>query len=374
MTETPQRKAEHIDIVVNENVDFDISNGLDDVKLIHHAVPELSLEEISTDVCVLGKHLAAPIMIAAMTGGHPAAYRVNSSLSEVAEAFKIGFSLGSQRAALEDSRFEYTYRIAREKAPTALIFGNIGVPQLLDDPVGKAMRAIEMVNADALAIHLNPLQEALQLEGETNYSKALQSIEEVARGVQTPTIIKETGSGLSREVVRKLARTGISGLDVGGAGGTSWAAVEYYRAKRAGDPLRSKVCKTFWNWGLPTAVAICESRCEVGEDMLIIASGGIRNGLQIAKALALGANLVGIAAPFLRILVHEGIESVINYIKQLVFELKVAMFLVGARNVNELRHKPVILTGLLKDWALARNLFRKNYLLPSLKQLGEAYE
>lgn len=137
--------------------------------------------------------------------------------------------------------------------------------------------------------------------------------------------------------------------------------------------MRSEVCKTFWNWGLPTAVTICESRCEVGEDMLIIASGGIRNGLQMAKALALGANLVGIAAPFLKILMREGPESVINYVKRLIFELKVTMFLVGARNIDELRHKPVVLTGFLKDWALSRNLFRKNYLLP-FTSIGDTYE
>jgi len=364
MFSTSHRKAEHLDIVVKEDVDFKVSACFEDVHLIHNAMPDMSLDDVSTESVILGKKLSAPIIIAAMTGGHPIAYQVNAQLAEIAEKLKVGFSLGSQRAALENCSLEYTYRVAREKAPTTLILGNIGAPQLLQNPIERAKKAIAMIQADALVVHLNPLQEALQLEGEASYAKVLDNLSLLAKELDKPVIVKETGCGLSKEVAEKLARIGVAGIDVSGSGGTSWAAVEYYRAVKAGDFERAEVCKSFWNWGIPTAISICEVRKGVGNDLLVIATGGVRNGIQVAKALALGANAVGIAAPLLKTLVNEGIKQVERYLKRLIFELKIAMFLVGACTVDVLRDKPVILTGLVGDWVRARGLKRKNLLTP----------
>ncbi|RLE50569.1 MAG: type 2 isopentenyl-diphosphate Delta-isomerase [Candidatus Methanomethylicota archaeon] len=365
MFSTPQRKAEHLEIVVSEDVDFKVSTGFDDVFFIHNALPQCQLEEISPEVSVFGKRLSAPIIIASMTGGHPASYQINAQLAQLAEELQIGFSLGSQRAALEDPRLEYTYRVAREKAPTTLVLGNIGISQLRENPVEVAEKLIEMVDADALAIHLNPLQEVLQLEGEAKCLNALELIRLLAKELKKPIIVKETGCGLSGEVAEKLAQAGVAGLDVGGSGGTSWAAVEFYRAVRAGELNRAEACKTFWNWGIPTAISICEARKGAGENVIIIATGGIRNGLHIAKALALGADLAGIAAPVLKVLVKEGVKRAKDYLERLTYELKISMFLTEARDVKELKTKPLILSGLVGGWVKARKLKRNNFLIPS---------
>lgn len=356
-----ERKLSHLEICLKKHVSFrNISTGFDDIFLIHNSLPEFDLEDIDLQVEFFGHKFNAPIIISAMTGGSELSYKVNRALALAAERLGIGMGVGSQRIALERPELSYTFSIVRESAPNIFVMGNIGAAQFsLKYGLDEAFKAVEMVDADALAVHLNPLQEAVQPEGEPFYDGVLEKLKLLSSSLKLPIIAKETGSGISGEVAAKLEKVGISGVDVGGAGGTSWAAVEYYRSLEAGDLSHASLAELFWDWGIPTAISICEVSFHT--NLPIIATGGVRSGIDIAKALALGASLAGIALPLLKPAVENGVKGVLSYLERLINELKVAMFLVGARRIADLKRIPLIIGGFTGNWLKLRGISLEEY-------------
>lgn len=351
--QTEERKLNHLEICLRKNVQARlVSTGFEDIQLIHRALPEINFGEVNTAIEIFGHKLSAPLIIAAMTGGTAQAAKINSVLAEAAEQLGLGIGVGSQRVAIENSNLTYTFRIVREKAPTAFLIANIGCPQLTRGyGLKEAEAAVKMIEADALAIHMNPLQEAIQAEGETSYRGVLAKIEEICRGISVPVIAKETGAGVAAEDAKALESVGVKGIDVGGAGGTSWAAVEYYRALGARNLLHQRLGKTFWDWGIPTAVSLIEVKHSTG--LTVIATGGMRTGVDVAKALALGADAVGLALPLLKPSLH-GLKTLVTKLQFIIEELKTAMFLVGVTEVRDLQKVPVVITGRSAEWLRAR--------------------
>jgi len=251
-----ERKVDHIKICLEENVQAQrTTTGFEDVFLVHKALPEIERDKIDLSTVIFSHKLSVPLLVGAMTGGTAKALKINAAIAEAVEELGLGMGVGSQRVAIEDSKLEASFTIARKKAPTAFLVANIGGPQLVGRyGVKEARKAVEMLEANALAIHLNPLQEAVQPEGETNYSGVLNKIGEIAQALEVPVIVKETGAGIAAEEAKMLEKTGVAGIDVAGVGGTSWAAVEYYRAKRFQDAFRQRLGEAFWDWGIPTAV------------------------------------------------------------------------------------------------------------------------
>ena len=348
------RKANHIRICLTRDVEPGGWTGFEDVYLVHKALPEVDLEDVNLQVDFLGHSFRIPLIVSAMTGGTAEALRINSVLAEACEELGVGMGVGSQRAAIEDRSLEKTFRVVREKAPNAFIIANLGCPQLASGyGIEEVLRAVEMVDADAMAVHMNPLQEAVQVGGEARYRRVLEKIREIASECPVPVIAKETGCGVSMEVARMLEEAGVSCIDVAGAGGTSWAAVERYIAEEEGNRVKAEVGKTFTRWGIPTVVSLLEVREAVG--IPVIASGGVRSGLDAAKALSLGADMVGVALPLLKAAV-EGVERVKEYIRVFAEELRTAMFLTGSRSVGELRKTPVVVLGKTLDWLRLRGI------------------
>ncbi|MBL7066206.1 MAG: type 2 isopentenyl-diphosphate Delta-isomerase [Anaerolineae bacterium] len=339
-----QRKSDHIRINLQEDVDFKhVSTGLKRYRFIHCALPELDLDEVDTSTTLLGKRLAAPLLISSMTGGTPEASAINRRLAEAAQAAGIGMGLGSQRAAIEDPSLADTYRV-RRIAPDVLLLANLGAVQLnYGYGPDECRRAVEMVEADALILHLNPLQEALQPRGETDFAGLLSKIEVVCRALEVPVVIKEVGWGISEQVARQLADAGVAAIDVAGAGGVSWSQVEMHRATTERERL---VAAAFANWGIPTAESLLMAR-RGAPDMPVIASGGTRDGIQIAKAIALGAAACGVAGPFLRA-ASESTAAVAELIAVLMTQLRIAMFAAAAADIQALRRTPIMLTGIPK--------------------------
>jgi len=359
MTKIETRKEKHVNISLRNNVQSDISTGFEDVRLIHRAIPEVNLSEISTETTLFGKRLNAPLLISALTGGTTEARRVNSTLAHAAKAFSIGLGVGSQRIAIEQEEKENSFRVIREIAPDALIIGNLGCPQLsLGWGVAEANRCVEMIAADALAIHMNPLQEAVQLEGETNYRGILSKLKEITHCLSVPVIMKETGCGVAHEDAVRIEEAGVAGIEVSGLGGTSWAAIEYFIAKEDGEKEKETLGKALWNWGIPTAVSVVEVKRST--ELKVIASGGIRTGTDMAKAIALGADAVGIAKPFLDKAV-EGKDALLGHIEGILNEFRVVMFLVGAKNVKELRRVPIVILGKTAEWLKTRGFDTEEY-------------
>lgn len=352
MTEIEKRKERHLRLSLDENVQSDIGTGFEDVRLIHRALPEIDLEEIDTETELFGKKLSSPLIVSAITGGTGFAKEINSTLAEVAEELGIGIGVGSQRIALEDPGVEHTFTVVREKAPSSLVMGNIGCPQLsLGWGVDEAKRCVDMINADALGIHMNPLQEAVQVGGDTQYKGVLDKIKEITGELGTPVVMKETGCGISREVAMSLEAAGASALEVSGVGGTSWAAVEHHIAKVEGKKSQETLGDALWNWGIPTAISVVETSGST--ELKIIASGGLRTGVEMAKAVSLGADAVGIAKPFLEKAV-EGKEALREHVEDILREFRTVMFLVGAKNVEELRNVPVVVLGRTSEWLSLR--------------------
>ena len=337
MNQTEKRKQEHIEIALKENVRAHC-NYWDRIKLIHNALPEINKEDIDLSTSLLGKRLKAPIVIEGMTGGYKGAKRINENLAKVAERFQIAMGVGSQRSALENREMKETYSIVKDY-DIPLRIANIGASQIVKWSIRESLdnlsRIVDMIDAHALAICLNFLQETVQLEGEANARGCLEAIRRIAEEMDIPIIIKETGAGISYEVALKLARTKIACIDIGGAGGTSFAAIEHYRAKLAGDWLHERGGKTFWDWGIPAPISLIEVLMAVGGKIPVIASGGIRNGLDAARAIAMGASAVGIAYAMLKPAV-EGEERAMEEMDAIIKELRAAMFLVGASNLKEM--------------------------------------
>ncbi len=351
-TKIEARKLGHIRISARKNVESERSTGFENVYIVHKAVPEIDKNDVETSTAIFSHQLMAPIIIGPMTGGTPEAGKINSVLAETAEKLGLGIGVGSQRAALENTSLAYTYNIVRKKAPNAFVLANVGCPQLVKgNGIETAKAAIEMIDANGLYIHLNPLQESVQHEGETCFQTVLEKIGEVVRVVKVPVIVKETGAGISSDVAKKLVEIGVSGIDVSGAGGTSWAGVEYYRAKQISDRLHARLGETFWNWGISTAASLVE--VVASTTTTVIASGGIRSGLDIAKSIALGASVSSLALPLVRPAL-KGSREVENLLRTIIEELKTAMFLAGAKNIADLKKVPVVVTGSTREWLSER--------------------
>jgi isopentenyl-diphosphate delta-isomerase len=323
----------------------------DDVALVHSALPELDIGDIDLSLTLFGRKLESPIIIAAMTGGYPGAKDINRNLAKAAAECGVGLGLGSQRAALEDPSLEPTFSIVKEYRPP-LLLGNIGAPQLIKQggrrPLGAAdlLRAQKMVGADLMAVHLNFLQEIAEWDGDTQARGCLSAIEALSR--RLPLVVKETGAGIGREVARRLLRTDIKGIDVGGAGGTSFAAVEVFRARRKRHAAGERLGTTFWDWGIPAPVSVLEIR-ELHRTFPLIATGGIRNGLDVARALALGATAAGLAQPLLGPAM-ESAKAVVEELEMIKAELRAAMFLTGSADLAELARAKHIISGESARW------------------------
>jgi isopentenyl-diphosphate delta-isomerase len=353
--ETGKRKADHIRICLEKKAQAkNKTTGFMDLELVHRALPEVDREKICLSTTFLGKKLSAPLIVGAMTGGTQEATKINSAIAEAVEKLGLGMGLGSQRAAIEFETLEKTYRIARERAPNAFLIANIGGVQLVKGyGVKEAKKAVEMIDADALAIHLNAVQEALQPEGQTNFQGILTKIAEITAQLDIPVIAKETGCGISAQDAIALEAAGVKAIDVGGAGGTSFAAVEYYRSNNG-----KVLDEAFWDWGIPTVASLVEVIQSV--KIPVIASGGVRSGIDIAKSLALNASLASVAQPVL-----EAADKGTLQVEQLLFsyidQLRDAMFLTGSQNVAALRKVPVVIGGKTAEWLSVRGFNTTDY-------------
>lgn len=347
-----QRKADHLRLSAAGDVEALASAGWDDIHLVHEALPEIDRCAVSLERAFLGRTLSAPVLIAGMTGGHRTAHEVNAALARAAERFGLAIGVGSQRAALRNPDLAYTYTVVREQAPTAFVVANVGAPQLIaqgETPplsLEDIQKAIEMVRADALAVHLNFVQESVQPEGERSATGVADAITRVCASVSVPVIAKETGAGISRATALRLKDLGVKALDVGGVGGTSFAAVEGMRAEAQGASGSQRLGEVLRDWGLPTAVSVVGAGAS---GLPIVATGGIRSGLDAAKALALGVTLVGVARPLLQAAL-EGDAAVERWIEQFVEELRTVMFLTGSADIAALGQKPRVVTGLTREW------------------------
>lgn len=337
---TKRRKIEHIEICLDEEVQCQRTTMFEDIEFVHNALPEIDKDKIDLNINFFGLRAGAPLVIAAMTGGHPKTKSINQRLASAAEELGLPIGVGSQRAAVEDPSLADTFTVVRESAPSVPVIANIGATHVKEAPA-----AVSMIDADILAVHLNPLQEAIQPEGDCNSEGALESIATIVDSVDVPVIIKETGAGISGDVAKSLEEIGVVGIDVGGVGGTSWAGVEYFRAQREDDDLKAELGLEFWNWGIPTALSTIMVLDTT--DLDVISTGGIRNGLDIAKALALGATAAGIAHPLLRQAVYGSSLDVVVELERFLEGLRVAMYLTGSQKVEELSSKQLILSGKL---------------------------
>lgn len=339
-----ERKADHIRINLEKDVKA-TRNPWDAIRLQHNAVPEVDRSRVDLTTTLLGRTLRAPLMISGMTGGAPEAEKINRNLAEAAARLGLAMGVGSQRAALVQPDLVRTYAVVRDH-DIPLRLANLGIPQLVKwgpkESLDNARRCVEMVDAHALAIHLNYLQESVQPEGDTNARGSLHALEQLAKVFRVPIVAKETGAGISGEVARALVRAGVKGIDVGGMGGTSFSAVEVYRASAANDALHARMGETFWDWGIPTPQCVKDVHEAVGEKVPIIATGGIRNGLDAARAIALGADAVGVAGA---ILPHaaQSAEAAVRELTFMIEELRTALFLTGAQNVEQFHQTAMVL-------------------------------
>ena len=330
---TGSRKAEHLRINVEQDVSAKgVTSGFEAYRFVPQALPEIDFDQVSVPTKLFGRDLSAPILISCMTGGVPEAAAVNRTLAEVAQELRLPLGLGSGRALLEDPKVLDTYDV-RDVAPDVPLLCNLGAVQLNRGvTVEDCRRLVRSLHADALVLHVNALQEALQLGGDTNFAGLLGRIAELCRELGVPVIVKEVGWGLAPDVVLQLLEAGVAAVDVAGAGGTSWSEVERHRL---GDDPMAQVAAAFADWGLPTAQALAAGR-KVAPDALIFASGGIRSGVDVAKAIALGADMVGVAGPVLRRAV-AGVVPTLQYVGSLIRTLRTVMFCIGAVDLAQLR-------------------------------------
>jgi len=333
-----QRKADHIRINLEEDVNFDrLTIGFERYRFIHQALPELDLAEVDLATIFLGKPLNAPLLISCMTGGTDQAQQINRNLAAAAQQYGIAMGLGSQRAGLIHPEKADTFKV-RDIAPDILLLANLGAVQFnYGYGVDECRRVVEMIGADALVLHLNPLQEAVQPEGDVNFAGLAKKIEAVCKRIEAPVIAKEVGWGISERTARRLIDAGVSAIDVAGSGGTSWSQVEMFRAP---TDLHKRVAATFRDWGIPTSESIQMVR-RVSPDLPLIASGGLRSGIDLAKAIALGANLGGMAGPFLKS-AAVSTEAACETAEETLRVLRIAMFAAGARDLAALRGTPLV--------------------------------
>jgi isopentenyl-diphosphate Delta-isomerase len=328
-----QRKSDHIKINLEQDVRSALTTGLENYRFIHEALPELDLNRIDTTLRLFGKKLHSPILISSMTGGTEEAGEINQRLAEAAQEVGMAMGVGSQRAALEHPEQTLTFSITRKVAPDILLFANLGAVQLnYGYSIDHCRRAVDMIQADALILHLNPVQEAVQDAGNVNFAGLAKKIEEVCRKMEMPVIAKEVGWGISEKTAKLLADCGVSAIDVAGAGGTSWSQVEMHRAP---DQFTRQLAATFVGWGIPTAESILDVKKAV-PDMTIFASGGIKDGLDIAKCVALGATLGGMAGQFLKA-AAVSTEKAVEMMKLTKRQIEVTMFATGAETLEDLK-------------------------------------
>lgn len=341
-----ERKRAHLDLCEQERVEYAGKTTLfEEVELVHDALPELAVEEIDVGVEFLGKRLRAPLLITGMTGGTAEAAAINKALARVAEEHGIAFGLGSQRAMQRQPDLAYTFAVRRH-APTTLVLANLGLVQAAALGTADVERLARVVGADAVCLHLNPAQELIQPAGDRDFRGGLATIRRLVRELPLPVVVKETGCGVSRGVGERLAAAGVRTVDVAGAGGTSWVRVEGLRAGRAARALAD----AFADWGIPTAAALLGLR---GTGLDLVASGGIRTGLDVAKAIALGARVAGVALPVFRAYRAGGAAAAGRFVEGLVAGLETAMVLTGARDLAALARVPVVLGRRLRDWVIA---------------------
>jgi isopentenyl-diphosphate Delta-isomerase len=334
MDTTPSRKRDHVELCLTGDVEFTAkSNGFERWEYTHCALPELNLAEIDTTVPFLGKTLSMPLLVTGMTGGYPEAEEINRILAICCEECRIAIGVGSQRQALEDERYRDSYATVRKHAPGVPVIANIGAAEIARwHDASPAQRIVDMVAADALAVHCNPLQEFLQPEGTPEFRGVLAAIERLVRALPVPVIVKEVGAGISAGIAVRLMEAGVPWIDVAGAGGTSWAAVEMLRRDDA-----IPVSPSFRDWGIPTADALVAVRSAIGNRVGLIASGGIRDGVMIAKSITLGAALAGAARPLLEALKNHGESGLRATLASWKNDLKGVMFLTGAKDVERLK-------------------------------------
>ncbi|MEH2364495.1 type 2 isopentenyl-diphosphate Delta-isomerase [Nostoc sp.] len=332
--QTQNRKADHIRICLEEDVQSNqITNGLERYRFTHSCLPELNHNDIDISTTFLGKHLAAPLLISSMTGGTEQAGIINQRLAQVAQHYKIAMGVGSQRVAVEKPQVADTFAV-RKYAPDVLLFANLGAVQLnYKYGLDECLRVVDILEADALILHINPLQECIQSKGDTNFRGLLDKISKICCKLPVPVIAKEVGNGISAAIANKLIDAGVAAIDVAGAGGTSWAKVE---SERAENPLQRRLGKTFADWGLPTAECITTIRA-IAPDVPLIASGGLRHGLDVAAAIALGADIAGLAMPFLHAAATS--ETAVSELAEvLIAEITTVLFCTGNATLYQLKH------------------------------------
>jgi len=345
MPDHTQRKADHLDLCATDEVAFQGKTTLlHEVDLVHTALPEIAVDEIDLSVQIVGRRLRAPLVIAAMTGGLERAERVNKDLASVAQEHGIAFGFGSMRPLLENG-VSLGYQV-RDVAPDAVIFGNFGVIQARESSTEKVADMLGQTGCDALCIHLNPAQEVVQAGGDEDFRSAYDTIARYVEGLPVPVIVKETGCGLSRRVGERLVAIGVQHVDTGGAGGTSWVGVETLRARAATRTLG----ETYWDWGIPTAASVAQLS---GLGLKVVATGGVSNGLDVARALALGATAGGMARPFLQAWAEGGRDAASAQAKQVIHEIRVAHLLTGSRTPADLARADLVLGPALQRWVPA---------------------
>lgn len=328
-----RRKTDHIKINLEQNVRSGLTNGLEHYHFVHEALPELDFDVVDTTLNLYGKKLIAPILVSSMTGGTEESKTINRRLAEAAQEEGVAMAVGSQRAALENPDLTETFSITRKVAPDILLFANLGAVQLnYGYSIDHCHRAVDMLQADALILHLNPLQEAVQAGGDTNFAGLSKKIENICKKLEVPIIVKEVGWGISIKTAKLLADCGVSAIDVAGAGGTSWSQVEMYRAP---DEITRQLAATFVGWGIPTADSILNVK-NTSSEMTIFASGGLKDGLDIAKCIALGATLGGMAVQFLKTAVISA-EKAVELMRLTKKQIEVAMFAAGVGDLHSMR-------------------------------------
>jgi len=336
---TSQRKKEHLELCLTNDVQFKSkTNGFDKYDFVHYAITEVDIDKISFETKLFKKKISYPFLISCMTGGIGEAEDINAKLAVAAQELNIPIGVGSQRQSLENKKFINSYSVIRKNAPTVPVFGNIGAAQLVQSTnLDTFQKLVDQIEADAMVIHLNPLQELLQKEGEPNFSGLLSKIKKLVKVLNVSIIVKEVGAGISKQAAKELLEVGVKGIDVAGAGGTSWAGVEILRNKN-----QKKI--DFWDWGIPTSHCIKEvNKLKKKYKFILIGSGGMNSSLDVAKAFALGADIVGSARIILQVLNKDGIDGVKNLIQSWFELVKSVMFLTGSQSLSDLRQKKIML-------------------------------